>query len=101
MLVFFLHFLLKWLCITRDQKIHIVLDDHSRVVLDTQGGEKSDYIHANYIEVSNTVYNPHIVFANFDPVVSGLIKNSTYCRLSRFFLFKHNCVQLIQNCLQV
>ncbi|XP_065926591.1 uncharacterized protein [Magallana gigas] len=27
--------------------------DHSRVVLDTQGGEKSDYIHANYIEGPN------------------------------------------------
>lgn len=27
-------------------------DDHSRVVLDNQSGEHSDYINANYIEVS-------------------------------------------------
>lgn len=27
-------------------------DDHSRVVLDTQNGDKYDYINANFIEVS-------------------------------------------------
>lgn len=89
-MVFFIFYLNSY-ALQEIKKINIVLDDHSRVVLDTQGGEKSDYIHANYIEVSNTVYNLHIIFANFDPVVSGLIKNSTYFNVSILFIQTQLC----------
>lgn len=33
-------------------KISLIKDDHSRVILKTPSSDKSDYIHANYIEVS-------------------------------------------------